>query len=205
MGLRLSILSMWTPKFIIRRELENISDKTITALRSLLSKDATKAFDASNQDKPSPTTICDQRATMARTQARLVESLASAVGHEEAVRLGRETLFLVGQNLGRQARSRLGVGDNSNDLAKAAKILYRVLGIEFHLQWHGQSTATVVIDKCALAKQYSKLACEVLSATDEGVMRGLQPKLTMKFKEFMTSGCKNCLAEISFNGKEAFV
>lgn len=205
MGLRLSILSLWTPEYIIRRELENISDKTITALKSLVSKYAIKTVDVPNQNHPPPITIRDRRAIMAQTQTSLVESLASAIGHEEAVRLGRETLFLVGQNLGMQARSRLGVGDNPSDLTKAAKILYRVLGIEFHLQWHGQSSATVVIDKCALAKQYSKLACEVLSATDEGVMRGLQPRLTMKFKEYMTSGCENCLAEINFNGKEAFV
>jgi len=139
---------------------------------------------------------------MAQTQAKLVETLASAIGHEEAVNLGREALFMVGQNLGKQARSRLGVGDSPNDLTKAAKILYRVLGIEFHLQWHDQSNATVIIDKCALAQQYSELTCEVLSATDEGVIKGLQPNLTMKFSKYMTSGCKNCRADINLNGKE---
>ena len=110
--------------------------------------------------------------------------------------------FWWGKNLGKKARNSLGVGDSPNDLSKAAKILYRVLGIDFHLEWHDQSSATVIIDHCALAQQYSKLTCEVLSATDEGVIKGLQPNLTMKFKEYMTSGCKNCWADIKFNGKE---
>ena len=76
------------------------------------------------------------------------------------------------------------------------------MGIEFHLEWIDNSNATAIIDKCALAEQYSKLTCEVLSATDEGVINGLQPKVTMKFKEYMTSGCKNCRANIQFNEKE---
>ncbi len=139
---------------------------------------------------------------MAQTQTKLVKTLASAIGHEEAVKQGRETLFSVGQKLGKQARSRLGVGNSPNDLTRAAKILYRVLGITFHLEWHDQSNATVIIDHCDLAKQYSKLTCEVLSATDEGVIKGLQPNLTMKFKEYMTSGCKNCFADITLDEKE---
>ena len=203
MGLRLLILSWWTPKYVIRKELENISDKTTGALKALISKYADEPVGAANQNQQPPTDIQEQRAAMAQTQAKLVETLASAVGHEKAVNLGREALFMVGQNLGKQARSRLGMGDSPNDLTKAAKILYRVLGIEFHLQWHDQSNATVIIDKCALAQQYSKLTCEVLSATDEGVIKGLQPNLTMKFNKYMTSGCKNCTADINLNGKEA--
>ena len=140
---------------------------------------------------------------MAQTQAELVETLEAKIGHEEAVRLGREALFSVGQNLGKQARKRLGVRDNPKDLTRAARILYRVLGIEFHLEWHSKSKATAIIDRCVLAEQYSKLTCEVLSATDEGVINGLQPKVTMKFKQYMTSGCKNCRADINLDEKEA--
>lgn len=201
MGLRLLILGWMTPKFIIRRELENISDKTTKALNLLTSKYATKTFDTESQERPK--SVQEQRAVMAQTQAKLVETLATAVGHDEAVKLGRETLFSVGQNLGKQARRSLGVGDSPKDLTRAAKILYRILGIEFHLEWHGQSSATLVIDRCSLAEQYSKITCEILSATDEGVINGLQPKLTMKFKDYMTNGCKNCRANINLDQKEA--
>jgi hypothetical protein len=84
-------------------------------------------------------------------------------------------------------------------MVKAAKILYRIFGIKFHLEWLDKSTATLIIDQCALAKYYSKLTCEVLSATDEGIMRGLQPNSEMKFKEYLTNGCKKCKADIHFH------
>jgi hypothetical protein len=201
-GLRLLILGWWTPKYLIRKELKNISDQTTTALKSLISKYPIKEVDVTNQKQQLPTSIQQQRADMAQTQAKLVETLEAAIGHEEAVRRGRDALFSIGQNVGRQTRIKLGVSDKPKDLSKAAKILYRVLGIEFHLEWLDNLNAKVFIDRCALAEQYSKLTCEVLSATDEGVIKGLQPNVTMKFEEYMTSGCKNCRAAIHFSGKE---
>ena len=139
---------------------------------------------------------------MAQTHAKLVETLEAALGHEKAVALGREALFAVGEELGKQTSSRLGVGKSSGDLNRAAKILYRVLGIDFRLEWRDESNAKAIISRCALAEHYSKLTCEVLSATDEGVIKGLQPNVTMRFTEYLTSGCKNCSANIHFNSKE---
>ena len=139
---------------------------------------------------------------MAKKQEELVAALELALGHDEAVQLGRETLFAVGQEIGKQTRSKLGVSDNPADLTKAAKILYRVLGIEFDLQWSDRSNAKATIYRCALAQKYSKLTCEVLSATDEGVINGLQPNVTMKFTQYMTNGCKNCSANIQISKEE---
>ena len=200
MGLRLLVLSWWTPKYIIRKELANVSDQTITSLQFLLAKYVPQEL-AEETRQHNSKNIGEQRALMAKTQSELVEAIEVKIGHEEAVKLGREALFSVGQNLGRQTRSKLGVSQKPKDLLKAAKILYRILGIEFHLEWLDNSNAVAIIERCALAKQYSKTTCEVLSATDEGVIKGLQPSVTMKFKEFMTSGCKNCKADIQFSEK----
>ena len=202
MGLRLLILSWWTPKYIIRKELKNISDQTTVVLKSLISKHAIEEVEVATQKQQPPRSIQEQRTAMAQTHAKIVETLKAAVGHEQAVKLGREAMFSVGHNVGKQTRRKLGVSDKPKDLTKAARILYRVLGIEFHLEWLDNSNATAIIDRCALAEQYSKLTCEVLSATDEGVIKGLQPNVTMKFREYMTSGCKSCRADIHFNEKE---
>ena len=203
MGLRLRILGWWTPKYIIRKELANLSDQTTTAIESLLAKYASQELiGTTKQQVPVPVSIEQQRANMAQTHAKLVEILEAALGHEKAVTLGREALFSVGVNLGKQTRSKLGIGDSSNDLTKTAKILYSVLGIEFHVDWLDKSNAEVVIDRCALAEHYSKLTCEVLSATDEGVIKGLQPNAKLQFKEYMTSGCRKCKADIHLNEKE---
>ncbi len=188
------------PKFIIRKELANVSDQTTSAMETLLGKQATvESICTTRQHYVS---IEQQRTNMAQTHVKLVETLEVALGREKAITLCREALFSVGQNLGRQTRSRLGVGDSSKDLTKAAKILYRVLGIEFHIEWLDKSNAQIIVDRCSLAQHYSKLTCEALSATDEGVIEGLQPNASMKFKEYMTSGCHKCRAEIHFCKKE---
>ena len=140
---------------------------------------------------------------MAQTQAELVEALEAAVGHERAVKLCREALFTVGRNLGKEARSKLGVGNGRKDLIRAAKILYKVLGIGFELEWIGNASVRVTVDRCALAEQYSKSTCEVLSATDEGVVTGLQPHAAMRFRRYMTDGCGKCTADIHFKETEA--
>lgn len=200
MGLRLLLLGLWTPKYVIRRELDDISNQTTAALKALIPEGAIKEDDTQNTQPPR--SIQQQRANMARTHEKLVETLEAAVGHEEAVKRGREALFSVGLKVGKQARSRLGVGGNPKDLIKAAKILYRVLGINFTLQWVDHSNAEATINRCALSEQYSKFACEVLSATDEGVITGLQENVKMKFKQYMTSGCKVCKADIHIDEKE---
>ena len=200
MGLRLSFLYWWTPDYLIKRELRNVSSQTTEALKTLIASYEPREVAATEQ--PFPTNLSEQRAMMARTHAKLVDRLAALVGHEKAVALGRESLFAVGVNLGKQTRGKLGVGDNPKDLVRAAKILYRILGIEFRLEWLDSSNAVAIINRCALSEQYSKLTCEVLSATDEGVIKGLQPNVTMHFKEYMTSSCKNCRANIHFNQKE---
>ena len=197
MGFRLLFLYWWTPNYLIKRELRNVSSQTTEALKTLIASYAPREVAATEQ--PFPTSLSEQRAMMAQTHAKLVKALDAAVGHEKAVTLGREALFAVGVNLGKQTRGKLGVGDNPKDLIKAAKILYRILGIEFNMEWLDGSNAVAIINRCALAEKYSKLTCEVLSATDEGVIKGLQPNVTMRFNEYMTSGCQNCRANIQFN------
>ena len=143
-------------------------------------------------------TIEEQRADMAQTHTKLVEALEVEFGHDKAVVLGRETLFSLGEDLGKLTRLRLGVGNNPKDMIEAAKILYRIFGIEFHLEWLNESNATLIIDKCALSEHYSSLTCEVLSATDEGIIQGLQPNSKMQFKEYMTKRLQKMQSRHSF-------
>jgi predicted ArsR family transcriptional regulator len=198
-GLRLLILSWWTPQFIVRKELSNVSNQTISALASLLATYGPEKTDNVAREKPLPQTSIERlRVTMAQTHAKLVDALEVAVGREQAVKLCREALSAVGRNLGKETRSKLGVGNSQKDLIRAAKILYRVLGIGFELERIDNTSVKVTVDRCALAEQYSKLTCEVLSATDEGVITGLQPNAAMKFRQYMTDGCGTCKADIQF-------
>jgi hypothetical protein len=190
-------LYWWTPSYVIRRELANLSNKTGAALQLLLDKYAPQTT-----FKPTPITsktIEAQRITMAQNHVKMVEALEAGVGHEKAVSLGRAALLSMGEILGKQTRLKLGVGDSHKDLTMAARILYRVLGINFQLKWLDDSNGEVTIDHCALAERYSELTCQVLSATDEGVIKGLQPNVQLKFSKYMTSGCGKCKAALTLN------
>jgi hypothetical protein len=196
MGLRLFILGLWTPNYVIKKELEKLSTRTTNSLRDLLNTHTSMIVNETTQNKPTQRSIKEKRAAMAKQHKVLVESLVATVGRDAAVKLGREALFKVGKQLGEETSNRLGVGDSREDLAKAARILYRVLGISFKVEWQNETNATLIVDRCELAKDYSELTCIVLSATDEGVINGLNPNLNMKFINQLTSGCTHCTAKI---------
>ena len=195
MGAKLTFLSWWTPKFVITRELNEVSKLTTQVLKETL---RSRAPNASLGDEVSETTrsIIEKREAMAKKHTILVNALVEALGQETAVKVGREGLFRAGKQLGSKNRKRLSIGDSQEDLVKAAKIMYRVLGIDFSVEWLGPNQAILTVERCALAKNYSELTCKVLSATDEGVLNGLNPNITMKFEKTITSGCKVCVAKI---------
>jgi hypothetical protein len=201
LGLRLSLLYWWTPNYVIRRELRNLSEQTTGALTSLLATYGLQQAPIADKLQ-TVKSVREQRANMSQAHAKLVAALEAAVGHDKAVALGRESLFNVGLALGKQTRKELGVGDSQSDLIKACKILYRILGIDFHIEWIDETNAVAVIEHCALSEQYSKLTCEVLSATDEGVITGLQPNVKMRFTQYITGGCQNCRANLNFKSEE---
>lgn len=198
MNLKLAVLSRWTPKYVIRRELNHISELTNASLISVLRTHAPDApLKQVDQVRPSRT-IEEERAAMARKHTILVDALVDAVGRDRAVELGRNALFKVGKDLGVKTRRRLGLRDELGDLNRAAQVLYRVLGIESRIEQLENGDATLIVERCALAREYSELTCLVLSATDEGVVRGLHSEACMRFKERMTSGCPRCIAAIEF-------
>jgi hypothetical protein len=195
MGLKLTFLSWWTPKFIINRELDKVSNATTQSLKEISHIYAPNILDK-DEVSEKISGIDGKREAMAKQHAILVNALVEALGEETAVKVGRETMFRVGKQLGIQNRTRLNVGNCKDDLVKAAKIMYRVLGIDFNVEWLGPEQADLVVHRCALAKNYSEVTCEVLSATDEGVVNGLNPNLTMKFGKTITGGCNVCTARI---------
>ena len=196
LGIKLALLSFWMPKYLLSRELSVVSNKTTQALKEALRVHAPNA-QVKNESPPLVGSIDEKRVAMAKQHAVLVDSLVGALGQEVAVQVGREALFAIGEELGKQNRVRLGVGNSPADLMKAAKIMYRVLGINFNVEWQDPNNATVKVDRCALAQNYSELTCQVLSATDEGVVHGLNPHMNLKFESQITGGCKVCTAKIT--------
>ena len=198
MSLRLALASRWTPRRALLVMLDRVATSTIATLDDLLEKHSPGALDAIRMAETAPVgNIEARRAAMASAHNARVAALVAALGREKAIMTGREALFPVGEKLGEEARERLGVGGGMQELERAARVLYRSLGIHFTIERQKDGSMLMRVYRCALADHYSAEACEVLSAADEGVVRGLAPRRRMRFYKRMTCGHPVCLALIS--------
>ena len=133
---------------------------------------------------------------MAGGHAKRVHKLVKTLGFDKACEVGRAEMFKAGYEMGCETTKRLGVGRNINDFIDAAKILYKVLGINFTVEKDGENIF-LRIKSCALANQYSLETCKIMSAVDEGVLTGLNNNMSMKFLKMITEGAKECTACIT--------
>lgn len=195
MSIRLRMASLWMPRSLMEREIERIRSSTDAALDALLAIHHPDAV--IEKEEMAGRGLEDKRSAMARSHERKVRALIDSVGRERAIGLGREALFLTGQVLGREAKVRLGVKDTREDLLRAARVLYRILGIDFYLV-AGPEGERMEVTRCSLSPHYTKDTCTVLSAVDEGTFSGLCPGASLQFKEYISNGSARCVAMIDF-------
>lgn len=193
MSIRLKIASFWLPDFILKRELDNVAMKTIGGLDDLLKQYVPGTV---INEEILGGNLEERRSIMANAHNKRVKILIQELGHEKAVKIGRNVMFEVGYKLGQEARRKLGARNSFEDLELAARILYKVLGIEFKIK-NKDGNMIMVINRCSLSKYYSPESCMILSAADEGVVRGLNENMGMQFKERITEGAHECIACIS--------
>jgi hypothetical protein len=199
MSLRLKVASALTSRSVLRRELARVAEVTTGVLDELLREYAPEGLDeVRSEDTGLGDDLDHLRRAMAEGHARRVHALAEAMGEEEAIREGRRRMGPVGERLGAEARERLGVDDTTGDLIAAAKLLYKVLDIEFKAEEHWDGSVTLHIGRCGLSDGYDGITCRLMSAADEGMMRGLNPRARMEFRHRMTEGASECLADITF-------
>lgn len=198
-SLRLAIASAYLPKRTIRKELLHVEQITNSALDNVI-----RANDISYPQPLDLTAEKDVEAIrnrMAKGHKNRVHILLEALGRERAVEVARQALYKAGTQLGKEVKAKLDVHDEPRDLEKAARVLYRVLGIDFTMSYQNGS-GKMRVHRCALARQYDAATCAVLCATDEGVVNGLSENAQLKFTQYLTSGEPTCVAEFRF-GKEA--
>jgi L-2-amino-thiazoline-4-carboxylic acid hydrolase len=201
MSLKMRILSCWTPKWFLKRGLNELAHSTINGLEEVLIKQDPEYRKDPEGLKYSSNILLkgnlqEQRMSMAAIHNELVETMIDAFGHDDAIILGRKAMFREGLALGRKFRRILGVGTSLEDLISAASILYEVLGIEFDIKAFNSNKIVMVVNHCALAEYYGPDTCNVLSAADEGVVQGLNSKIKMEFQERISEGASCCLAPI---------
>ena len=195
-SLKLWFASLWMPKNRILKELKRVYFETNNALDSLLKKNGFENtldsvdFDIDNIG------IEELRRKMANEHNIKVSSLVSILGRKKAVFQARKELLKVGIKLGEMARYELRVGNSISDMLRAAKIMYRILGIDFEIKPITSNEVLMFVNRCSLSKVYYDVTCEVLSAADEGVVRGLNSNFEMSFVDRITSGAEKCKAQI---------
>ncbi|MGB9978905.1 L-2-amino-thiazoline-4-carboxylic acid hydrolase [Methanobacterium sp.] len=196
MSIRLKIASFWLPDFILKKELNNVARKTIEGLDNLLKQYGSETEIIDESDKVLKGNLKERRFIMAKAHNKRVSVLIDMLGYEKAVKIGRNAMFEVGYKLGQNARRKLGARDNFEDLELAASILYKILGINFKIE-NKDGNIIMIVNRCALSKYYSPESCMILSAADEGVVRGLNENMSMQFKERITDGASECMACIN--------
>lgn len=197
MSLKLRIASCWTPQTLLIPELDRVAEVTIECLDLLLEEYAPLKYkEITEKELEMKGNLEQRREIMATTHNVRVEALIDSLGYDTALRVGRKALFKAGLKLGREAKERLGVGGSLQDLIRAARILYRVLGIEFEIEESGDQI-TMVVNKCSLSNYYTAKTCNILSAADEGVVQGLNEDIHMNFTLRITEGHPKCVACIS--------
>ena len=208
MGLRLRILSWWTPGWFLEKSLDELAYSTINGLEKVLDEYYDSGSKAKNHNESYTHhgskgalkgNLDRKRREMAATHNELVETLMKTLGIDKAISRGRKAMFQEGLLLGRRFKRILGVGDDLEDLITAARIMYTVLGIDFVVEENGKDELVMVVNHCSLASNYNPNTCQILSAADEGVVQGLNPNIRMKFVERITQGHDHCLATLKID------
>jgi hypothetical protein len=197
MSYRLAAARLWMRESVMLKELERVADLTTAVLDDMLEDYAPGVSESIRaSDVPAEEGLEGHRRAMANGHRRRVTALVEALGHDRAVEEGRRRMFPAGERLGMEARQRLGLEDDLDDLVAAAKLIYKVLGIEVDDHEGEDGTVVLVIDRCALAEVYDPVTCMMMSAADEGMVRGLNPGVSMTFIERITEGRPQCKADL---------
>jgi hypothetical protein len=189
MNIKLSLMSLWIPKFVLINELKQTSNITNEYIDNL--------FERYSIPKPPVNenlvgNLQEQRLIMAKNHNTSLNTLIEVLGFDKAVMVGRKEMFKAGYKMGLNIKKRLNVKD-IDDAIIAARIIYRVLGINFTVEENGKDIL-LRIKSCELASLYTSQTCEIMSATDEGVLKGLNDKMSMKFLTRITEGADECTA-----------
>jgi hypothetical protein len=175
MNILLRMAERRLPDFIKRRELNRLYRLTASA------------FDLAAAPMEAPT--YDERLA---EYARFTRDAADrCIGRGLDERIVRERLFEASREYGSLWRRRFGVS-SMKDAMRAARILYRAIGIEFV----GTETGCIEIRKCYFSRTYSASTCGMISSIDAGIMAGLSGGKDLSFSRRITEGYDTCEARL---------
>jgi hypothetical protein len=193
-NIKLLLANLWIPKKRVLAELKTVYKTTNRTLDTLLTQYKIKIPKTQKIDNLKPKEL---RIKMAKEHNKKVQKLIKTIGKKTAINQARKKLFNTGQILGQKAKKDLNIKNSTSDILNAAKILYKILGINFKAKKINKTTYLMIINRCSLSKHYKNSTCQILSAVDEGVLSGLNPQYKMQFQKRITQGAPKCKAKIT--------
>jgi predicted RNA-binding Zn-ribbon protein involved in translation (DUF1610 family) len=129
-----------------------------------------------------------------RTYATFTRAAAMRqIGKKEDVSHVKKRLYDGAFQLGEKIRSELRI-HSRRDALKAARLLYRAIGIDFYCSKSGE----VIIQRCYFSNFYPCEVCWIISSLDEGIVAGLTDGGRLWFVSRITEGNDSCVGEIEF-------
>jgi len=177
MSLRLKAAEICVPPVVRARRFRDLVELTA------------KAFLASPPDLRGLSFKESRRAYARFTHEQAGRFLEDGPRRIEAKRRLREASFEFGQKLRRD----LGLRSKAQAM-RAGRLLYRLIGIDFQ----GNESGDIVIDRCFFADEYSPRTCDLISALDEGLLAGFSGGGTLVFAERITEKRPCCRARFHF-------
>jgi hypothetical protein len=177
-----SIAHYYVPTFLKKRGLRTLFEATAMAF-----------------DRKTPPTERMSYDKCLETYARFTESAVSQT-IDDRHDMG-EKAFALRHNafqVGIRFRTLFGV-TTRKDVMEVARLLYRIIGIDFH----GTTEGEITISRCAFDRFYSARTCRVMSSFDEGVLAGLSGDGNLVFTGRLTDGYPYCEAHFEFKDQSS--
>jgi len=175
-GLLLTLASLYVPRPVRRRKLDELFAATADAFQA-----------------PQPSTRGLTLDECLRLYAQFTRQQA-----DDAITRGREAevqprLYRNARDIGRQLRTDLRA--DASQVMRVGALVYRMLGIEFR----GEPDGDIVVRSCFFSDYYSSETCRLISALDEGLLVGLAGGGRLRFRQRITEGYPRCLAHLDMD------
>ncbi len=176
MSLLLFLAERTIPRFIRKRELKKLFRFTA------------EAFDVKTPELARLS--CDE---LLATYAAFTRSAADQLDSKPSAVAGvQQRLFQQAYAYGSLWRTRFRLS-NMSEAMRAARVLYRAIGIDFH----GDGDGLIEIRRCYFSAYYDPATCRIISALDAGIVAGLAKTGGLAFSHRITEGAAMCLARCS--------
>lgn len=177
MNLRLSLARIYIPFWIRNKKLRELFALTAQAFRT-----------------PEPPLIRLSGKEVLKRYASFTREKTEEILAGENSQAVQKLLYDRAYQMGCSLRKTLGIS-SAGEFMTAARLLYRLMGIEFQ----GEETGRITIKKCYFSRIYSEDICRFISSLDEGMLAGLSGGSgKLRFSDRLTSGADCCRGVFHF-------